>query len=163
MNNKGIKSLDVVLEAEGKSSGKMRNEVIVTLGRDGSTFDMVTDESSVHGGDDSAPPPLAYFATGLVTCLMTQIKNFAKHLNISIQKISVNGKCHWRATMDGRKPYVTRPVGFNLDIDISSDANLDDLKKLIEIAKKACFIEQTLGQSNNIVHRLRSGDDWINV
>ena len=61
MNDNAIKSFDVVLEAEGKSSGKMRNEVIVTLGRDGSTFDMATDESSIHGGEDSAPPPLAYF------------------------------------------------------------------------------------------------------
>ena len=99
----------------------------------------------------------------LVTCLMTQIKNFAKHLSISIKNVRVNGKCHWQATMEGRNPYVTRPVGFNLDIEISSDSNLEDLKKLIDIAKKACFVEQTLGQTNNIVHRLKSGDDWINV
>ena len=65
--------------------------------------------------------------------------------------------------MVGRNPYETEPIGFNLDIELDTDAQLDDQKKLIDAAKKGCFIEQTLGQSNNIGHRLKIGDDWIDV
>jgi uncharacterized OsmC-like protein len=63
-----------------------------------------------------------------------------------------------RGKMIPGEPYETEPIGFDLDIDIDSDANLDDLKHLILTAKKGCFIEQTLGQENTISHRLKYED-----
>ncbi len=65
--------------------------------------------------------------------------------------------------MVGRNPYKTEPIGFDLDIEIDTEASLDDQKKLINAAKKRCFIEQTLGQVNEIGHRLKVGDDWLDV
>ncbi len=163
MSDEKVNTFDVVMEATGTAVGKMRNEVTVTHGGSGATFEIATDEGPFHGGDSSAPPPLAYFATGLVGCLMTQIRAFSKRLDVPINGVNVTGKCHWRGTVVGRAPYETEPIGFDLDIDIDSEASLDDLKRLIEAAKKGCFIEQTLGQVNTIGHRLKQGDEWIEI
>lgn len=163
MNQNAVKTFDVVIQATGKAVGKMRNEVTVVLGNDGGTFEMATDEGPMHGGESSAPPPLAYFATGLTACLMTQIRAFSKRLKIPINDVSVVAKCHWRGTMIPDEPYETEPIGFDLDIDIDSDADLNDLTHLISTAKKGCFIEQTLGQTNTIGHRLKFQDKWVEI
>ena len=135
MHDDSIKTFDVVIEATGKAVGKMRNEVTVVLGNDGGTFEMATDEGPMHGGDSSAPPPLAYFATGLAGCLMTQIRAFSKRLRIPIDDVSVTAKCHWRGKMIPGNPYETEPIGFDLDIDLKTDASEDDQKRLLETAE----------------------------
>ncbi len=163
MNKPDVVEFDVVLTAAGTAVGKMRNEVVVTHGGEGSTFEMATDEAAVHGGDNTAPPPLAYFATGLVGCLMTQIRTFSKKLRIPIDDVSVIATCHWRGKMVPGNPYETEPIGFDFDIDIESDASKEDLVRLIGTAKKGCFIEQTLAQSNHLNHRFRFEKEWIDI
>lgn len=163
MSDDEVKTFEVVIDATAKAVGKMRNEVTVYSGVSGNTFQMATDEGPVHGGDSSAPPPLAYFATAMVACLMTQIRAFSKRLRIPINDVSVSGRCHWRGTVVGRNPYETEPIGFDLDIEIDSDASPEDLKRLIGAAKKGCFIEQTLGRANEIGHRLKVGENWVEV
>ena len=48
MNKPDVVEFDVVLTAAGTAVGKMRNEVVVTHGGEGSTFEMVTDEAAVR-------------------------------------------------------------------------------------------------------------------
>lgn len=163
MTENETRSFDVIIETRAKAVGKMRNEVTVHPGNSDKVYEFATDEGRVHGGEETAPPPLAYFAAGLVTCLMTQIRTFSKRLDVAVNGVSITGKCHWRGTMKGRGPYETEPVGFDFDIDIDSEAPVGDLKKLVDAAKKGCFIEQTLGRQNDIGHRLKVGDDWIEV
>jgi uncharacterized OsmC-like protein len=94
MNESAVKTFDVVIKASGNAVGKMRNEVTVVLGNGGGTFEMATAEGPMHGGESSAPPPLAYFATGLTACLMTQIRAFSKYLKTPIKDVSVIAQCH---------------------------------------------------------------------
>ena len=54
MGEDKVKTFDVIIEAKGQAVGKMRNEVMVTLGDDGGTFEMATDENPFHGGDATA-------------------------------------------------------------------------------------------------------------
>ena len=54
-------------------------------------------------------------------------------------------------------------AGFSFDIDPDSDASTDDQLRLIEAAKKGCFIDQTLAVANHVGHRLKAGDDRIEV
>ncbi len=107
--------------------------------------------------------PIHYFAAGVVTCLMTQVKAFAKRLRIPVNDIAMNANFHWRLEQQGRDPYVASPVGFDIDIEIDSDAPGDDLIRLVEAAKKGCFAEQTMVQAVDIGHRLKIGDDWVAV
>jgi uncharacterized OsmC-like protein len=154
---------EILFEAEGRSVGKMRSEITVTRPGMAVSYEMATDEGEFHGGDDTAPPPLAYFATGFTACLMTQIRAFSKRMNIPINGCVVKGRYRWTGRQKGREPYVGSPGGFSFDIDLDSDASTEDQFRLIEAARKGCFIDQTLSVANDVGHRLKVGDDWVEV
>ncbi len=156
-------SFDIIFEGTARSSGKMRSDIDVEFVTTGETFQVATDEGKTHGGANTAPPPLALFTGALTSCLMTQIRAFAKRLRIPVNNVTIHGRLHWRGEQAGSEPYVSRPVGFELDVDIDSDASPEDLARLLEAAKKGCFIEATLGQVNEVRHRLRIGDEWADA
>lgn len=158
-----LRTVDIKFDAKARTLGKMKSEVTITSQYSNFSVTLETDEGKLHGGDASAPMPLHYFAAGVVTCLMTQMKAFAKRLRIPVENIEMNANFHWRLEQQGRDPYVSQPVGFDIDIDVDSDAPLDDLKRLIEAAKKGCFAEQALTLPCEIGHRLKVGDDWVEV
>ncbi len=158
-----LRTVDIKFDARARTLGKMKSEVTITSQFSNFSVTLETDEGKLHGGDASAPMPLHYFAAGVVTCLMTQMKAFAKRLRIPVENIEMNANFHWRLEQEGREPYVSQPVGFDIDIDVDSAAPLDDLKRLIEAAKKGCFAEQALTLPCEIGHRLKVGDDWVDV
>lgn len=153
----------VQFDCHGQAVGKMRNELDVRMVKPfEERFELATDEGPFHGGDSSAPPPLALFVGGLTGCIMTQIRAFAKRLGVPLNDLSVDVRVQWDWAACERV-YETAPKAFEIDIALDSDADLKDQLALIDAAKKGCFIEQTLGQSNRIRHRLRQGSDWIEV
>ena len=157
------RTIDLVLTASGRSTGKMRNEITVRMPRGSDSFEeyeMATDEGDFHGGDGTAPPPLAFFATAMVGCLMTQVRAFSKRLGIPIRSVNIDARLHWQATMVSDKLYEGAPCGFSVDIDIDSDAAEDDIRRLVQVAKKACFIDQTLAVANRVTHRLKTRQGW---
>ncbi|MGI9366909.1 MAG: OsmC-related (seleno)protein [Rhizobiaceae bacterium] len=154
------KRFDVIFEGTGTTGPNMRNDIAVEWPMMKEKFQLATDEGPFHGGDGTAPPPLALFTAALTGCLMTQIRAFAKRLNIEIRHVEVKARLHWRGEQAGMEPYVTEPVGFALDVDIDSDATGDQLQHLLECAKKGCFIEQTLAQGLIVDHRLKIDGEW---
>lgn len=154
------KEFEVIFEGKGTASGKMRNDIHVEWPMMKETFDLATDEGPFHGGDGTAPPPLALFTAALTGCLMTQIRAFAKRLDVHIGAVEVKTRLHWKGEQMGNDPYVTSPVGFNLDIDLKSAASSTDQHRLIAAAKKGCFIETTLMQGLEVGHRLNIEGTW---
>ena len=154
------RQFDVVVHGVGRSSGKMRNDISVEWPMMKERFELATDEGPFHGGDGTAPPPLALFTAALTGCLMTQIRAFSKRLGVPIRGVEVGARLHWRGEQEGEEPYVTAPVGFELDVEIDSDAPADDLRRLLDAAKTGCFIEQTLSQGLQVGHTLKLGEDW---
>ena len=58
------RELRVAIEAESLEG--MKKRAIVTLEQpEGSTFSILCDEGAYLSGEDSAPPPLAYFSAGI--------------------------------------------------------------------------------------------------
>ena len=156
---------NVTYEVHGISVGKMRNEI---TGRQVEPsvepeFHMATDEAGFHGGEGTAPLPLAYFCTGLVACLMTQIRAFAKRMRIDLKGVDVRATIKWQATSQGRAPYESAPVGFQLDVDMDSDASFEDQTRLLEAAKKGCFIEATLANPIPVHHRIEQDGEFVAV
>ncbi len=90
---------EIVMECEGRSAGKWRKETVVRLlGTGGGEWEIATDEGEYpHGGDGSAPPPLAYFVAGLATCLMVQVQAFAKRLCLDVRGVNTSTRCSWIA------------------------------------------------------------------
>ncbi len=153
----------VEFRCTGRAVGKMRNELEVTMVRPfRESFELATDEGAFHGGDASAPPPLALFISGLTGCIMTQIRAFAKRLDVPLDNLGVDARIEWLWQAKDRV-YETAPQSFELDIDIDSPAPQERVVELIETAKKGCFIEQTLGQKNTIRHRMKTAEGWVEV
>ncbi len=166
----GIVTLDtappnavVQFDCTGRAVGKMRNELDVRMVQPmQEQFQLASDEGPFHGGDASAPPPLALFVAGLTGCIMTQVRAFAKRLGVPLNDLTVDVRVQWDWAARDRV-YETAPRSFEVDLNIDSDAPLADQLALIDSARKGCFIEQTLGRSNTINHRLKQGDAWVRV
>ena len=158
-----VKTFDVIFEGTGRASGKMRNDIIVEWPTMKDRYELATDEGAFHGGDNTAPPPLALFMAALTGCLMTQIRAFAKRLKIPIADVTVSAWLHWTGEQRGNEPYVTAPVAFDLDVDIDSDASTAELEDLMQHAKRGCFIEQTLAKGLVVGHRLKVGETWKRI
>ncbi len=145
---------EVQFNCSGTASGKMRNDLTVTMVKPFlETFTLATDEGPFHGGDASAPPPLALFVAGLTGCLMTQIRAFGKRLGVPVEGLRVETRVVWDWARAGRV-YETAPKGFEIDVHLDAPVSDDAKADLIAAAQKGCFLEQTLGQSNTIRHRL---------
>jgi uncharacterized OsmC-like protein len=154
---------DLVFTCRGTAAGKMRNELDVRVVHPAhEQFLMATDEGAVHGGESSAPLPLALFVGGLTGCLMTQIRAFAKRMKLPVSNLTVDCEVIWSWKPVGRV-YETEPKGFRFDIDLETEVPISDQVALISAAKKGCFIEQTLGRSNQIHHRIKTPNGFVDV
>lgn len=153
--------LTVTFTCLGQAVGKMRNELDVKMTEPlEEHFTLATDEGPFHGGDATAPPPLALFVGGLTGCIMTQIRAFAKRMNVVIDDLTVETKVRW-GWEPKDKIYETHPESFEIDVFLDSPSNLEDQIALIHAAKKGCFVEQTLRQSNTISHRIRTPNGFV--
>ncbi|PIV75219.1 MAG: hypothetical protein COW55_06340 [Rhodobacteraceae bacterium CG17_big_fil_post_rev_8_21_14_2_50_65_11] len=156
-------SAAVRFDCTGTATGKMRNELSVRMVEPFEEhFSLATDEGAFHGGEATAPPPLALFVGGLTGCVMTQIRAFAKRLKVPLTDLQVEVRVIWD-WQPAPPVYETAPRSFEVDIRIDSDAPLERQRALVAAARKGCFIEQTLGQTNTIRHRLRTGEGWVEV
>lgn len=156
---------NVEFRSDGVCVGKLRNEVTNEALRPFKVRRMLaTDEGRFQGGEDTAPTPLEYFLTGLVGCLMTQIRVFARKLAIDVSDIEVGCSAKWEAVADPVGPYQARPAGFEISISLTSEAPAEKVKDLIAASKRACFVEATLAQANDIKHSLRINDgEAVNI
>ncbi len=150
----------VQFDCQGKAVGKMRNDLEVQMVKPfEERFQMATDEGPFHGGDATAPPPLALFVGALTGCIMTQIRAFAKRLGVTINDLDVDTRVQWDWKVVGRV-YETAPKSFEIDVMIDSPDPEEKVLELIETAKKGCFLEQTLGVKNTVRHRLKTDTGW---
>ncbi|MFQ5437644.1 MAG: OsmC-related (seleno)protein [Paracoccaceae bacterium] len=153
----------VRFDCTGTAVGKMRNELEVRMVSPmQETFSLATDEGAFHGGEATAPPPLALFVASLTGCVMTQVRAFARRMDVTLDDLNVNARVEWDWQARGRL-YETAPKSFAIDVDITSGAPLENQRALIEAAKKGCFIGQTLGQANAVRHRIKTPDGWQEV
>lgn len=155
--------LSVTFTCKGQATGKMRNDLDVRMTEPMEEhFTLATDEGPFHGGDATAPPPLALFIGGLTGCLMTQLRAFAKRMDVVIDDLRVETKVTWQWTPLGRI-YETSPKSFDIDIFIDSNSPFEDQLALIKAAKKGCFVEQTLTQTNTINHRILTDKGYVSI
>ena len=155
--------LTVTFKCAGNATGKMRNDLDVRMVEPfEEQFTLATDEGPFHGGDATAPPPLALFVGGLTGCIMTQLRAFAKRMDVIIDDLQVETTVKWKWMAKGRI-YETAPESFDIDILLSSPSETKRQIELVNAAKKGCFIEQTLSVPNTITHRIKTEKGFINV
>ncbi|MEP1539173.1 MAG: OsmC family protein [Paracoccaceae bacterium] len=141
----------------------MRNELTVEMVKPfHESFELATDEGTFHGGDASAPPPLALFVARLTGCLMTQIRAFAKRLDVTLSDLRVETRVVWDWQKADRV-YETAPHSFEFDVSIDSPNSFEGTVALVKAAQKECFLEQAPGQQNTIRHRVLRGKEYVAI
>lgn len=146
MSLQPVQNRELVLVSQAESLDKMRKKATVSLEHPtGSTFQIICDEGPQLGGDDSAPPPLAYFSASLAFCLLTQLSRYAtvKKLNIKQMKISQET----RFLMEGsiiKGTLAGRGVSFITHIEIESDESEEEIRKMMRVGENSCFIMQSV-------------------
>ena len=150
----------VAFDLEAVAVGKRRNDVKVGMIKPErlKVWDLASDEGKFHGGDETAPKPLALFTAGVVTCFMTQVRTFAKQCGVQVRGLRTNARFEWVAKRQGQDPYTAHPVQFVMEIELDTDSPLEAQQRLIHAAAKGCFAEQIM--SVEIVHRLRHNGGW---
>lgn len=159
-----MRVVPVIFEADARAAEGMRNEVegrCLAPAREFLPFAMATDEGPFHGGARSAPPPLAYFITGLATCFLTQMRAFAPTLGVVLDDISVRARVEWEAHLEGTAPYTAHGRAVFLDIEIDSASGLDQLRELVGVASRACYVEALLAAP--VRHRLRRASELVEM
>lgn len=159
-----MRVVPLVFEADARAAEGMRNEVegrCLAPADEFLPFAMATDEGPYHGGARSAPPPLAYFITGLATCFLTQMRAFAASAGVRLDDIRVQARVEWQARLNGAAPYTAHGRAITLDMEIDSEADLDALRRLVRTASLACYVEAIL--SLPVQHRLRRGEALIDM
>ena len=157
-----LKRFEVKFDCDARAVGKMRCEMDVRLTHpEKLEWQMASDEYGFHGGDGSAPLPIAYFMAGLTSCFMTQFRAFSKRLRLDYDDVRVHCECDWEAVQQGRDPYESSPKRIEMEIAVESTAALDDVVRVIAAAKKGCFIEQMMNIP--ISHRLNYQGAWHDV
>lgn len=154
-------NIPVVFEVSAVASGKRRNDVKagMVLPKRLKVWDLASDEGHFHGGDESAPKPLAIFATGILTCFLTQMRTFAKPCGVNVQGLQAKASFEWTLVRDGMKPYVAQTGKMVFDIELDTDSSLEAQQLLVKAAARGCFAEACLRDAP--VHRLLHRGEWI--
>ena len=76
---------DLIFEGTARSTGRMRCDVRVDMPAWKEHWDLATDEGAFHGGEATAPPPLALFTAGCKVILLSdQCKKLGTSLTCKI-------------------------------------------------------------------------------
>ncbi|CAB1058138.1 hypothetical protein D1BOALGB6SA_2894 [Olavius sp. associated proteobacterium Delta 1] len=115
-----------------RSLSVMQKEALVISDTTGLVWRFASDEGPYLNSFDSAPCPLAFFTTGMVSSYMNEIQALAKIQNIKIRNIKLVLDNYY--SMEGSLPRGTMIGGampIDLDIQIEADAADSMVKKLV--------------------------------
>jgi uncharacterized OsmC-like protein len=134
----------------GPSHGQVTIRAVASIVQDvhlegtvrGSRFE--SDEPEERGGTNLGPAPLSYFLMGAAFWLLTQIARFAHLYDVLIEEGKVDVRCSFdvadKLGLDGPGAAFD---SVHFLVDLQSPAPPEQVKKLIEHARRGCHTEQT--------------------
>ncbi|KLU07065.1 hypothetical protein RISK_000866 [Rhodopirellula islandica] len=141
-----VQKREVVLRLEAESLDNMRKRATVRVDQpQGSTFEIICDEGPYLGGDDSAPPPLAYYSASIAFCLLTQLSRYASIKKLKISRLKLSQET--RFSMEGsvlKGTLTGRGVEVITHLEIESEESEETIRKMIEVGENSCFIHQSI-------------------
>ena len=103
------------------------------------SFEFLTDEPSVRGGDSRGPTPLGYFVAGAASCLAMQYASVIKEQAIPVDGIKMLARAHHDRTRRVFKDMIYK-------VELTASITADEAVALAQAATKRCFVENTLTQ-----------------
>jgi uncharacterized OsmC-like protein len=132
----GTKEARDTITVEARMLKGHQKEAVVTQGGGGSAWRLTTDEGKHLKGTDLAPFPLGYFNAGLHGDLHGRIRSLASERGISVADASMTIRNYYWMTGSFAKGTSQGHVDPS-DINITADANADELAALVKDAVDA--------------------------
>jgi uncharacterized OsmC-like protein len=111
-------------------------------------FSILCDEGTPYGGDDSAPSPLSYFATGIACCVLSHLTMHqdAFELEIAAIRVELRMRFSGTATMQDllKDGLFGNSDGLEAHISITSDEPREKLQAMFDSSVAACLALQTV-------------------
>lgn len=141
------KIANVVFRANAEWTGDVRCEVKI---RDFAP--LVVDEPPELGGGDTAANPVELVLAALGTCQEIMYSAYASVMDIELQSVKVNARgflnLHGLFGLDEQVPPGYSRIAF--DTEIESNADHDELRKLIEVVESHCPVMDILSRAITI-------------
>lgn len=141
-----VQKREVVLVVDAESLDNMRKQATVRVERPkGSTFQIICDEGPYLGGDDSAPPPLAYYSASIAFCLLTQMSRYAAVKKLNIKKMRLSQET--RFSMEGsvlQGTLLGKGVGVSTHVEIESNEPPEIIREMLRVGENSCFVMQSI-------------------
>jgi putative redox protein len=109
-------------------------------------FRLMADETSEYGGSDTGPMPTELLVGSLATCFALAVAHAAKKRDVELPDLTVRAES-FRA--EGEARYER----FVVEVESSYG---EGLERLVEAAKRYCFVSSTLIRGAEIEYRSRS-------
>lgn len=98
-------------------------------------FEWRADEPEDVGGDDTAPNPVEQFLGSLASCLSLMVRNVADRRDVPVESVAVD--------VDA-SPKEGRIERIDADVTVGSDADADDVERVVRTAERACYVNQVV-------------------
>lgn len=153
------------------STNSVTSEIVDNLHGRGEArdFSFEYDEpESVAGGENRGPRPLEYFLAGWAFCQQVQYSRNALLTGIEFENLEMEmaGDINPRSSLDETEGGV--PVGFvddelRMTTQIESDAHPDEVRELVERARKDCHAHASLQRKMTIESDVFLNGDLLDV
>lgn len=150
---------EFVVRATANSVGKMRKESTTRIETTSGTvmieFEIASDESPILGGEETAPPPLAYFTSSIAFCLMTQITRYANMRKLDLQDLKMTTIVHYRnkgSVLKGTVEGIVDSIESTIEIDSSETE--ETINTLVRDAERGCYVHYALTQPMVVNNRI---------
>ena len=129
----------------------------------GSSFRFLCDEVPEHGGNESAPPPLAYLAAGVGFCYMTQLGRYAHILKKDLAGYSlIQENAFVVAGTAAQDDWSTTAEPVDTSVFIDSDEVDEVATDFVRTGERTCFLHAAMrGQHPSDIHLRLNGLDVV--
>lgn len=135
---------EVVAEA---GSGQTKRGVIISPRHDFSSWEVLCDEGTGMGGEDSAPSPLGYLIMGVAFCLLTHIQGYLHKSSLQIDKVKVEIRAQY-AMLPPEPDQGQQGAGechaYTAHVLIDSQEPPEKLGNLVAVCRDACMAIATV-------------------
>jgi uncharacterized OsmC-like protein len=127
--------------------GQKKRGVILSPRPDYSSWEVICDEGTGMGGDDSAPSPLGYLIMGVAFCMLTHIQGYLEKAPMQIDSLRVEIRAEY-GTLPAEPGQGQQGQGmcdaYSCHVLIDSPEPDEKLQHLIAVCRDACMAIATI-------------------
>ncbi|MEE8484908.1 MAG: OsmC family protein [Nitrospinota bacterium] len=106
---------------------------------------IISDQAEQYGGEGTGPMPSELLLWSLASCLGQSIAYIAKKKRVEIRNLKLEAQ--------GKKDMDDFRYG-EIGVLVSGDLPSDELNKMLELARKYCFVSNTLAQGITVDYKV---------